>query len=404
MVAGRNGGERMAFVGARLIAGTQVHHDRAVLIENGVIAGLPPHRDVPAGVRRIDLAGRYLSPGLIDLHAHGAAGHSFDETDPAAYDAILAGHARFGVTGLLASLASASVPDLVDRLRFAAGHSRRTSAGARLLGTHLEGPFLAPAQAGAHRLDLLVAPDPKTVDRLLPSAAAPAMVTLAPELPGALDAIRVFREHGTVVAAGHSEATGADLAAARAAGLSHLTHLWSGQSGLRREGPWRVPGLVEESLASDRLTAEVIADGRHLPDALLRIALRCLPDRLIVVSDATAGAGLPDGSRYRLAGNDCVVSDGVGMVVGADSFAGSTTGLNRMVWHLHTALGVPLPVAVGMASTTPAHVLAGPSAPAPSAPPLRLGAPADLAVFDDAFRTVATIVGGQIRYDNGELA
>lgn len=401
MTAGRAGGERVALVGGRLIRGNRIHHDRAVVIADGTIAGLPAYGDVPAGVRRIDLSGRYLSPGLVDLHTHGAAGHSFDDPDPAGYDAILAGHARFGVTGLLASLASAPVTDLAERLRFAAGHSRRTTAGARLLGTHLEGPFLAPAQAGAHRQDLLVAPTARTVTRLLPAGAAPAMVTLAPELPGALDAIRAFRAGGTVVAAGHSEAGSADLAAARDAGLSHLSHLWSGQSGLHREGPWRVPGLVEESLASDELTAEVIADGRHLPDALLRIAMRCLPGRLILVSDATAGAGLPEGSHYPLAGNDCVVSDGVGKVVGADSFAGSTTGLNRMVWHLHTALGVPLPAAVGMASVVPRQVLAGPSARAQD--PLHIGAPADLAVFDETFDTVATIVAGRFRYDNGEL-
>ncbi|GAA4206326.1 N-acetylglucosamine-6-phosphate deacetylase [Actinocatenispora rupis] len=383
---------RYAIVGGRLVGARRVESDRAVLVRDGRVEALPPYAEVPPGVRRIDVAGRYVSPGLVDIHAHGAAGHTFDDADATGYDAVLAGHARYGVTAMLASLASARPADLADRLRFAAAHQARTRAGARLLGAHLEGPFLAPEQAGAHRPDLLVEPTPPLVRQLLPAGAEPAMVTLAPELPGGIAAVAAFRAAGTVVAAGHSAADARQLDAARSAGLSHLSHLWSGQSGLRRDGPWRVPGLVEESLASTGLTAEVIADGRHLPPALLRIALRCLPDRLCVVSDATAGAGLPAGSRYRLAGNDCVVADGVGVVVGQDAFAGSTTGLDAMVRHLHTGLDVPLPAAIGMATTVPSRVLGLPA-------PLSTGAPADVAVFDDDLTVRATVVGGDWRYD-----
>src|SRR5699024_12187961 len=204
-------------------------------------------------------------------------------------------------------------------------------------------------------------------------------------------AVEQFRAAGTVVAAGHSEARVPDLQAAQAAGLSHLTHLWSGQSALVREGPWRVPGLLEASLASTGLTAEVIADGKHLPPALLEIARRCLGEDLIVVSDATSGAGLPEGSRYALAEVVCEVRDGVGVVVGADAFGGSTTTLDAMLAYLHRELGWPLAEVLPMVTSRPAHVLGRAAAKGT----LRVGADADILVTDQDLNPWSTIVRGE---------
>jgi N-acetylglucosamine-6-phosphate deacetylase len=391
--------DRYALVGGRVISGGEIHPDVAVVVA-GVIEAVVPLAALTPGTRRVDVGGRYVTPGLIDLHAHGAAGSTFATPDEAAYDAVLDAHVRAGVTAIQASLASAPIPELVDTLRFVATWRRRTSTGATLIGAHLEGPFLAMAQRGAHAPDALRPPDPDAVTQLLDHSEALTMVTLAPELAGAHEATRRFVASGAVVAAGHSEASGADLAAAQDAGLTHLTHLWSGQSSTRREGPWRVPGLLEESLASDGLTAEVIADGAHLPPALLRVAHRCLAGRLCVVSDATAGAGLPEGSHYTLGTVPCVVRDGVGMVLGADSFAGSTTLLNRMVHHLHAAADIPLPVAVAMATEVPATVLGLSDHMGRLAP----GYDADIAVFDDNFIARATVVKGEWRHDDLGLA
>ncbi|MEV0587280.1 amidohydrolase family protein [Nonomuraea sp. NPDC050310] len=381
---------RYALVGARLPAGGT----RAVLVRDGVIEAMPPAAEVPGGVTRVDVSGLLLTPGLIDLHAHGAAGHGFDEPSAAGYEAVLAAHARFGVATLQASLATAELDRMAETLAFA---TRRPGTaperGARLAGVHLEGPFLAPEQAGAHDPGLLRHPSAALVERLL-AAGPPTMVTLAPELPGGLEAVRRFAAAGTVVAIGHSQAHGPLFAAAVEAGVRHLTHLWSGQSGLRREGPWRVPGLLEESLASTGLTAEVIADGRHLPPALLRIAFRCLGGDLAVVSDATPGAGLPDGSPYRLGALDCVVAGGVGVLPGTGSFAGGVTGLDGMLRHLHRDLGLPLGEAVAAATEVPARVLGLRDRGA-----LRPGLAADLALFDEEFTAVATIVAGRWAVD-----
>ncbi|MGO1201169.1 MAG: N-acetylglucosamine-6-phosphate deacetylase, partial [Dermabacteraceae bacterium] len=297
--------------------------------------------------------------------------------------------ASVGVTSVQASLASDEIPTMAARAQaLATWRVQGVAGGAELLGVHLEGPFLAAAQCGAHDPARLRSPSPQDVEALV--AARPTMVTLAPELPGALAAIHRFAGAGAVVAAGHSDAIGPELIAAVDAGLSHITHLWSGQSSTTRSGPWRVPGLLEESLASQSLTAEVIADGKHLPPALLEIARRCLSDRLIMVSDATSGAGMPAGFRYPLAAVECEVRDGVGMVLGADSFGGSTTTLPGMLRYLHQGLGWPLEEVLAMGTSRPARVAGLQHRKGAIA----AGLDADLMVLDEDLQATSVLLRG----------
>lgn len=363
--------------------------DTSVVVRNGRIAELTD--DPPTG-EVVDVGGRLVGPGLVDIHIHGAAGHSFEQAeDDDGVAAILHHLASRGVTTVLAALASDRIDTLVAAVGGLHRHRDHPSPGAaELAGVHLEGPFLAPAQAGAHSPAVLRDPDAEAVARL--ASLGPAMITLAPELPGGVSAVEQFAAAGTVVAAGHSEARVPDLRAAQAAGLSHLTHLWSGQSALVREGPWRVPGLLEASLASTGLTAEVIADGKHLPPALLEIARRCLGEDLIVVSDATSGAGLPEGSRYALAEVVCEVRHGVGVVVGADAFGGSTTTLEAMLSYLRTELGWPVAELFAMGSTRPAQIAGLGDRKGRIAP----GYDADLVVVDADLSPWATVVRGHL--------
>lgn len=254
-----------ALVGGQVFLPDGVRDGLAVIVENGVITATQLQADVAPSVPIVDVGGRLIAPGFIDLHAHGAVGRSFDEPDPAAHQEILQFHARHGVTAMQASLVSATWDDLDQRLEALAETKTSTAGGPTRLGAHLEGPFLAPSQCGAHDPAVLRTPTPRDVDKVLTRRGIVTMITIAPELPGSLTLVRRLADAGVVVAAGHSEARGDDLWPAVDAGLSHLTHLWSGQSALVRHGPWRIPGLLEESLASDGLTAEVIADGRHLP-------------------------------------------------------------------------------------------------------------------------------------------
>ncbi|MDI7274633.1 MAG: amidohydrolase family protein, partial [Anaerolineae bacterium] len=218
------------------------------------------------------------------------------------------------------------------------------------------------------------------------------MMSYAPELPGALELTRRLVELGIVPAGGHSAARDREVYAAVREGLRHAIHLWSGQSTTVREGPWRRPGLLEAALACDGLTGEIIADGKHLPPTLMVLAYRCKgPDRLCVVSDAVAGAGLPEGSRFRLAGNEYEVCDGVGMVPDRTAFAGSVTFLNRMVAILVDSVGVPLVEAVRMASLTPARIVGV----ADRKGSLEAGKDADLVLFEADLSPWRVMIGGR---------
>jgi N-acetylglucosamine-6-phosphate deacetylase len=328
----------------------------------------------------VDAAGRIVSPGLVDLHVHGAVGRSFSEATASAVQSITQYYAHAGVTTVQASLASADRATLASRISGLAPFVGRADAGgAQIAGIHLEGPFLAPTQRGAHDPRVLREPTPDET-RALAASSGVRMITLAPELDGALDHIRALRANGIVAAVGHSAAGVDELNRAVDAGASHLTHLWSGQSTVTRHGPWRVPGLLEASLASTGLTAEVIADGKHLPPTLLEIARRCLGTRLVVVSDGSQGTGMPEGYRYELNGIRCRVDGGVGVVDGDESFAGSTTSLAGMLRYLVVELGWNAGEALRMMTGTPAALLGQ----SDELGTLRAGARADVVVWSAA--------------------
>jgi N-acetylglucosamine-6-phosphate deacetylase len=175
-------------------------------------------------------------------------------------------------------------------------------------------------------------------------------------------------------------------------GLRHVVHLWSGQSSTVRRGPWRVPGLLEAALVYEGLTAEIIADNRHLPPTLMKLAFKCLgPDRLCAVSDASSGAGFPEGVRYRMGRLEYEVHDGVGMLLDRSAFAGSITLLNQMVPVLRDVADIPLAQAVRMVTLTPARII-GVDRRKGS---IEAGKDADLAVFDDDFTPWGVVVWGR---------
>ena len=387
-------GPRLALVGGRLVLPDRVVDDRALLLRGGRIEAVVRDADVAHDVERIDVGGALVAPGLIDIHTHGALQRSFLDGSDDAFATILAEQARHGVSALLATTSTAPLASIVAALeRTRAWLGERAPDGARLLGAHVEGPYFAASQSGAQDPAHLRTPDDGSADTLLAYADVIRVLSFAPELPGAVELTRRCAALGIVAAAGHAEATDADLAACEAWGLRHVIHLWSGQSTTVRDGPWRRPGLLEASLASTALTGEVIADGRHLPPTLLRLAYRALgPERLCLVSDATSGAGLPDGTRFTMGEMTYEVADGVGMMLDRTGFAGSTTFLDGMLRVMTDRVGVPLPEAVRMASLTPARVI-GVDGEAGS---LEVGKRADLALFEDDLTPRCTVIGGRV--------
>lgn len=345
--------DRRAYVGPRIVTDDAVLEEHAVIVRDGRVETVLPRPQLPSDVSVTDLSGGYLTAGFIDIHVHGAAGHSYNDGTPAAVAAIGTALLSAGVTTALPTLASAPIDALSTALETLAVTG--DTPGPRIPGAHLEGPYFSPAQRGAQDPRALRVPSDGSVDRLLEHSAAIAMVSFAPELDGARELTERLVEAGIVAAAGHTDGTADDLARCEAAGLSHVIHVFSGQSTTVRHGPWRIPGMLEATLASDTLTVEMIADGKHLPPLLMRLAHRGAGERLCVVSDATAGAGLPDGSRYRMGETSYDVVDGVGMTPDRDSFGGSTTLLGQMLPIAKEALGIALPEAVAMLTAAPAR-------------------------------------------------
>lgn len=383
---------RFALVNGRIVLPPTLVSDGAVLVADGRIEAVAAIDQVDADLLQIDVGGRLITPGLIDIHIHGAQGHTFNEATTEAFTTITRENARRGVTGLLATTATDSIPNLVAALEFVSGWMEEDHAGAQLLGAHVEGPYFNQAQRGAQDPAHIRNPDDGTVDQLLAYANVTRILTFAPELPGALALTKQLVELGILPAAGHSSAREEEVRPLIDAGLRHMIHLWSAQSTTVREGPWRKPGLLEVSLTDDRLTGEIIADGKHLPPTLMKLAYKCLgPDRLCIISDATSGAGLPEGSRFRLGGMEYEVCDGVGMLFDRTAFAGSTTLLNQMIPILIEQVGIPLVEAIRMASLTPARVIGM----ADRKGSLEPGKDADIAIFNDDFTAWGVLIGGR---------
>jgi N-acetylglucosamine-6-phosphate deacetylase len=263
------------------------------------------------------------------------------------------------------------------------------------LGAHLESPYINVAQKGAldpHNLHL---PDDGSSDVLLEHHDALKIFVLAPELPGALQLVSKLNDLGIVPAAGHSSAKDSDIRAAMRAGLRHVTHIWSAMSMVVREGPWRKPGLLESALTFDGLTVEMIADNKHLPPTLMKLAYKCIgADWLCAISDATSGAGLAEGAHFRMGDMEYDVHDGVGMMFDRSAFAGSTTLLNQMIPILTDVVGIPLVKAIQMTTLMPARVIGVHDRKGSIAP----DKDADLAIFEDDFTVWRTMIGGRWAY------
>jgi N-acetylglucosamine-6-phosphate deacetylase len=294
----------------------------------------------------------YLAPGFVDVHVHGWGGHdAMGET--ADLDGMARALLRRGVTSFLPTAVSAPLDDLVafaERVR--SWRPRAPGDGAEPLGFNLEGPFLAPDRRGAHAAAHLRDPADVGEARIETLIDGLSLITIAPELPGALETIRFLRARGIAISIGHSAAVAAEARAGYAAGASSTTHLFNAMSGVDH----RVPGVAVAALLDDAAYVELIADGIHVHPDLWPIITRLKPaDRLLLVSDALSVAGLGD-VRGRIGGLEVEVSGDRVTLLGTDTLAGSVIALDRAVRNLATS-GVPLPAAIAAASRNPLALL-----------------------------------------------
>lgn len=314
-----------------------------------------------------------IMPGFVDTHSHGGGGGSFSVAATADTSAAVGLHRSYGTTTMVASLVTASPDDLLREVGALAEDVR----SGLLAGIHLEGPWLSTVRCGAHQPALMRDPDRAEIDRLLAAAAGTIrMVTIAPERPGALEAIRQFVDAGVVVAVGHTEATYEQTRSAIAAGATVGTHLFNAMRPIDRREPGPVIALMEDP----SVTVELIADGVHLDPAVYRHVCRSVgPDRVSLITDAMAATGMPDG-RYHLGPVQVDVAGGVALVGGTDTVAGSTATMDRVirfaVAHCGLAHDDALTLVARQASLNPARALGLPGGE------LKPGAAADLVVLD----------------------
>lgn len=375
----------------QLVLPTAIASETTLRVERGRITTIGA-TDL-AGAERLDLAGLTVFPGFIDLHIHGAGGH---DAHAGAIDAIATYVPRVGVTAFLPTLAAGPPQRTARALRAIAAAQRRQEdrgapPSAHVLGAHLEGPFLQPARAGAIPVEYFLPAEMDSAERLM--AIAPGVVrlmTIAPDIPGALELIAVLAKRGIIASLGHSAVDYELAMRAVAAGASHVTHLFNAMNGLHH----RAPGLIGAALNDPRLTLELIADGIHIHPAVLALAIRAKGVQgVALVSDAVGPAGLPAGS-YDWLGSE-VVSDGRAVRLPDGTLAGSLGTLDVAVRTVTREVGCTLVEAAQMAASVPARIL-GLAHKGVIAP----GYDADLTALDAAGVVRLTIIGGRIAYDN----
>ncbi|MFD9739418.1 N-acetylglucosamine-6-phosphate deacetylase [Umezawaea sp. NPDC059074] len=322
-----------------------------------------------------DVSGSWLVPGFVDIHCHGGGGEAFTNADPDRVRKAASAHRRHGTTTLLASLVSRPVPEMVEQI---AKLAELTQDGL-ISGLHLEGPFLSAARCGAHDPAILRPPDRDSVTKLLAAGkGAVRMITLAPELEGAVDAVRLLVDNDVLAAVGHTDGTEAQIRPAIDAGATVATHLFNGMRPLHH----REPGPIGALLDDERVTVELICDLVHLHPTAVRLAARHAgTGRTVLITDAIAAAGVGDGV-YDVGGLEVRVVDGVPTLAGGGSLAGSTLTMDAAFRNAVTSCGLSIVEASQAASTRPAALLGL----SDQTGELRAGLAADLVVLDAELR------------------
>src|SRR6266516_3951460 len=384
----------MIFTNARLIFPDAICDGLELVAEEGKITAIREQTQ-SGGEGVINLQGNYLAPGFIDLHVHGALGRDSMEAAAEALRAICDFHASGGTTSLLLTTATAPIEKIMAALNAVRDSTHRGGRGSHptsvIAGVHAEGPFISKAKCGAQREEFIQVPSPARVQQLLDHADVIKRVTIAPELSGALEAIENFQTRGISVSGGHSDAWDEEARAAFERGMRSVTHTFNCMSSARRRGVYRVGGLLEFALSEPQISCELIADGHHVSGTLMKMLYRAKgAGDICLVTDASAGAGLPNGSRFSLFGRDCVVEGGVCLLADRSALAGSAS---RMIDLIRTSVhdvDLPLHEAITMATENPARAIG-----LETKGRLAVGADADFVVLSADLQILRTFTGGE---------
>lgn len=383
----------MVIKNAKVITPVKIIDNCCVLIEDGIIKKIGT--DI-YGECAIDAAGAYLTPGFVDIHTHGGYAADFMDCTEEAYEAALRFHIDNGTTSVLATSCTAPRKNIISFIDFARNYMRSGAKFKRcVLGVHLEGPYLSVKNRGAQKLEELAIPEKDDYTYIIENADVIKTVTISPELPGAAKMAKELTRVGILISGGHDDGIYPEFLPALDAGMRHLTHIYCAMSDLRYKNGKREVGLREYGLVDDRLTAEMIADNKHITPELAKLIVRAKgADKACVVSDSLRCAGQPKDERvYRLgAGEDAQlvrIGDGIAVTAKEGIYAGSITPVRAMVKNLIDA-GISITDAVKMGTLTPAKIIGEDS----QIGSIEVGKRANLCLLDESFNLIQTFVDG----------
>lgn len=380
----------MKIINGLIIHNGEILRDKTLYINNGLISDTDNNDG-----EVIDACGNYVSAGFVDIHVHGGGGADFMDGSVEAFETAAVAHAKHGTTSMYPTVLSATTEEMRDSCEIFR-KARKQGRGASLEGIHIEGPYFAMSQKGAQDPKYIRNPDPTEYLPLLEEYSdCIKRWSCAPELSGSADFAKALKQYGVLAAIGHSDL---DCQGARDAidmGFTHITHLYSCTTGIYRKNAMRYAGLNEAAYLYDELTFEIIADGIHLPPDLLRFVTRFKnPDSVALITDAMRAAGYKDGESILGSlrnGQKVIVEDGVAKLPDRTAFAGSVATMDRLVRNIVTHTDTPLPVAVRMATETPAKLMGRTDIGS-----LDIGTKADIIIFDKDINIKTTIINGSV--------
>ncbi len=387
----------------KVITPLRVIENAGVIVENGVIEEIieDGYIEFQDSDLVIDVKGQYISPGFIDIHTHGGGGHDFmDGTVESIIEAARA-HMRYGTTSIVPTTLTSNMEDLFRTLDYVK-ECKKVKEIPTILGIHLEGPYFSMEQRGAQDPRHITDPKKEAYTQIIDYSNDIVRWTIAPELPGALEMGRELAKKGIVCSIGHSNAIYEDVVRAYENGFHLLTHFYSGMSMVKRINSFRYAGVVESGYLIDDMFVEVIADGMHLPESLLKLIYKVKgPDKICLVTDSMRAAGCPEGEYVlgnQSTGQKVIVEDGVAKLPDRRAFAGSVATADRLVRTMVNVAEVPLTEAVKMITLSPARVMRIDQAKGSITP----GKDADIIVFDEDIHVQLTMIRGEITMNQME--
>lgn len=383
------------FSNAKIILENEISEGKYLVVANGKIEGI--YDEMPKSFDKVfDCEGKYLSPGFVDIHIHGGGGFDFNDATIEAFEGTCSLHLKHGTTALCPTVVACSNEELSATI--SCYEEFKGSEGApRMLGLHLEGPYLALSQSGAIDPEYIKPPKREEYLKFLDSTSGIKRITAAPEVEGVLEFGDELKKRGIIGSIGHSDAEYDDVKAATKHGFSHVTHLYSAMSMVHRKKAYRKLGVVESTYLLDGLTAEIIADGCHLPIELIELIIKNKgTDKICLITDAMRGAGQPNGTKTILGsldnGQEVLIEDNVAFMPDMSCFAGSCCTADRCIRTLYKNMALPIYEVVKMMTQNPCKVMG-----AENLGKIEKGYFADLVIFDEDINVSAVFIGGERR-------